>query len=733
MIRRGPAGLWYHQAEGVATPAVEGASPARTSSSARFTSEFADLNSVDYLNYDQRPTFVLDLEAYRIEKDPFSPLAFCNFALLKSFGLHEVVTRTFSLKKTESQHDDERAFAKWIIHQSASKRLRKSKAFFDTLWTVASTSDDWAVVSGVELSQSDFGSFNAVQDSDNSSPQDVEMHNASSRNSISSMETDLRSEIVPRPTKAPSTAAWPPSGLGDSAHIRLIRDLDWAATSIGAISTWPPQLRQCCEMMLVSPDPVAIFWGPDLIMLYNEAYVAIAANKHPEMMGGSARVQWKEIWDVYDPLFDQIRVDYKALKQADAQVFLQRVDYLEEGFFNLTVLPIFDEEGSVVGFYEPVSNITKQTLSEQRMHTLLKVSQRISSATSLEELWHLLLEALKEHLNCMHFAVLYSLQPDTPPIAGQQYALEGTVGLVGDTGSFPSTIGIDNLAQDHILSAMRQARESRTTVMLKKSDESLSPSLLQNLKAAGMEDLPRDCIVHPLSSSVDESIDGFLIIGVSPKRRYDEDYGLFIDLLTRQVESTITFVKLFENERERLRQQALDESRLKFKKFAENAPVGIFSCDPVGNITFCNEAWLEISGHDRNDMSAESWANDVHPDIAGELFERWAKLVSLNEVQTFEVAYKKPWTPQGRFDDSITLDRTWGVASTYPEFSDEGKMTAIVWCVTDISSWKWADIIHSQRLSEALELKRQQENFLDITSHESVSLPSDGCAHEKLH
>jgi PAS domain S-box-containing protein len=691
---------------------------AQTLSSARFTADFAKLNSVDYLHYDQRPTFVLDLEAYRIKNDPLSPLAFCNSALLNSFGLYGVVNRTFSLKATEKQHEDERAFAAWVIHQSASKRLGKSKAFFHTLWTVASTSDDWAIISGVELSQSDFGSFNASQDSEENSVQTVEMPNVSPRNSLSSIEADIRSDNATQRPRASLGAVWPPAGLCSSTHISLIRDFDWASTSVGPLETWPSQLKQACEMMLVSPEPVAIFWGPDLIMLYNEAYVAIAANKHPEMMGGSARVHWKEIWDVYDPLFDQIRVDGKALKQANAQVFLQRVGYLEEGFFNLIVLPLLGDDGSVVGFYEPVSEVTKQTLSERRMHTLLKVSEFTSSATSLKDLWRLLLKPLAGKLDCLHFAMLYSLRQNSSPTLSPQYSLEGSVGFTGETSSFRSVIDIEDPAQDGILPALREAHESRTLVLLKSSDGSLSPSILQRLDSAGLKEPPRECIVCPLSSSVDDSIDAFLIIGINPHRCYDQDYQLFVDLLGRQVESTVTLVKLFEKERERVKQQALYESELKFKRFAENAQVGIFSGDPAGNITFCNESWLEISGHDRNDMSAMSWANDVHPDSAPVLAGCWDKLINLRETQTFEVAYKKPWKLKGRVDDSISLDRTWAVASAYAEVSNDGKLTGILGCVTDISSWKWADLVHSRRLSEALELKRQQENFLDITSHE---------------
>jgi signal transduction histidine kinase len=38
--------------------------------------------------------------------------------------------------------------------------------------------------------------------------------------------------------------------------------------------------------------------------------------------------------------------------------------------------------------------------------------------------------------------------------------------------------------------------------------------------------------------------------------------------------------------------------------------------------------------------------------------------------------------------------------------------------ITNISSQKWAEGFQKRKMEEAVELKRQQENFIDITSHE---------------
>lgn len=295
--------------------------------SPRFASEFAN-----YLDYDQRPTFVLDLKADAAENDMTTRLAFCNGALLRSTGLYEIVERNFSMRQSLKRHEDERAFTSWAITQSTSNDFRISKVFYDTLWTVTSTPDDWAIVSGVELSQSDFSSFNVVDDSEHSSQyHDITMQDVSSRNSTESVDTNSKNSRVSKRGRARLGETWPSIGLPVSTHVAFVRDFDWASTSLGAIDTWSPQLRQSVEMMLGNPDPATVFWGPDLIMIYNEAYISLAGNKHPSMMGGSARVHWKEVWDQYDPLFEKVRADGKAFKQENAQLLTNRKGFMEEG------------------------------------------------------------------------------------------------------------------------------------------------------------------------------------------------------------------------------------------------------------------------------------------------------------------------------------------------------------------------------------------------------------------
>lgn len=94
------------------------------------------------------------------------------------------------------------------------------------------------------------------------------------------------------------------------------------------------------------------------------------------------------------------------------------------------------------------------------------------------------------------------------------------------------------------------------------------------------------------------------------------------------------------------------------------------------------------------------------------LEEAWQRL--LNERVTISVEFRFKHSQQS---GGNTID-TWVLMSAFPEKDGEGFLKSIFGCITDISSQKWAEKVQNERREEAVELKRQQENFIDITSHE---------------
>ena len=175
-------------------------------------------------------------------------------------------------------------------------------------------------------------------------------------------------------TRLPVTAAMPP-------HVQFARSADWGATSIGPIETWPSALRGMCNLIMASPHPAAMYWGDDYIAIYNEAYILLAGQKHPQLMGMSYSVAWKEIWSDLEEVFTQAKSTGQATMKDDDQLFIWRSGFLEETYFSWSIIPLVGDDGSVVGLYNPCFEKTRRKLAERRM--LVRYSLKMSNHTNV--------------------------------------------------------------------------------------------------------------------------------------------------------------------------------------------------------------------------------------------------------------------------------------------------------------------------------------------------------------
>src|SRR4249920_92010 len=88
----------------------------------------------------------------------------------------------------------------------------------------------------------------------------------------------------------------------DSAMGAAIRAFDWAQTPIGPMASWSPSLRMMVRFLLANRFPLLLWWGPQYVSIYNDAYRPILGAKHPKAMGQPVRECWSEIWHILRPL-----------------------------------------------------------------------------------------------------------------------------------------------------------------------------------------------------------------------------------------------------------------------------------------------------------------------------------------------------------------------------------------------------------------------------------------------
>jgi PAS domain-containing protein len=119
----------------------------------------------------------------------------------------------------------------------------------------------------------------------------------------------------------------------------LIRDANWARTPLGAPGSWPSSLRMLVSLMLNSRQAMFIVWGPERVMLYNDAYAEILVKKHPEAMGRPIDQVWSEIWEPdLKPIVEQAYRG-ESVHMDDIPLVMLRRGYPEETHFLLLLHP----------------------------------------------------------------------------------------------------------------------------------------------------------------------------------------------------------------------------------------------------------------------------------------------------------------------------------------------------------------------------------------------------------
>jgi hypothetical protein len=122
--------------------------------------------------------------------------------------------------------------------------------------------------------------------------------------------------------------------VGNGEMATRMRSHDWSNTPLGRVEHWPPTLRTLVSTILASRFPQSIFWGDDLILLYNDPIIVMVGAKHPHALGQSLSETFPEIWDdQMKPMIDGIRDTGEAFYVEDLLYQLFRFGYLEECYF----------------------------------------------------------------------------------------------------------------------------------------------------------------------------------------------------------------------------------------------------------------------------------------------------------------------------------------------------------------------------------------------------------------
>jgi PAS domain S-box-containing protein len=300
-----------------------------------------------------------------------------------------------------------------------------------------------------------------------------------------------------------------------------IRSFDWSATPLGPISEWPLSLRQAVSICLRSRFQLAIYWGPQLILLYNDAERDVLGAMHPGALGRPAAEILSDIWDVVGPMLHGVMATGEATWSVDQALRFNRRGFLEEAFFTYSYSPIPDSVG-VGGVLLVTFETTERVLAERRLRTLRELAAETAKAQSADEACSLGAGVLAGNRSDLPFALLF---------------------LTDGNGGFRpcASTGVAS-AVDPVLWPLREVSLTQQAQLVEDVASRLPEETIP---------LPRAALVLPITQAGKESAAGFLVAGLSDFLALDEAYRGFIDLVAGQIATAIAGAQALEEERRR--------------------------------------------------------------------------------------------------------------------------------------------------------------------------------------
>ncbi|MBW4442624.1 MAG: response regulator [Plectolyngbya sp. WJT66-NPBG17] len=326
---------------------------------------------------------------------------------------------------------------------------------------------------------------------------------------------------------------------GNSQTAQLMRSHNWADTSLGAIEHWSPNLCTALSICLNSRFPMVIWWGKELALLYNDAWLPILGNKHPAALGRPGHEVWAETWDVLGAQLHSVLDTGEATWSDDLLLQLYRYGYLEETYFTYSYSPIFLESGEVGGAFTAVTETTDRVIGERRLATLRDLAAQVGESKTIKQACEIAIETLANNLADVPFAAIYSVSAEGATLEAKtkvSFSLTDSFWKLEDAIAQRQPILIENLAQQ-----------------------------FGEIPAGILATPLQQALVLPVWASGQETLSGLLVVGVNPGRALNENYRNFFEMAAGHIGTAIANADAYEAERKRVEALAeLDRAKTEF-------------------------------------------------------------------------------------------------------------------------------------------------------------------------
>ena len=375
---------------------------------------------------------------------------------------------------------------------------------------------------------------------------------------------------------------------------KRIRRHDWSATPLGPLSDWPQPLRSAVSLCVRSQFPTIIHWGwPDLVVLYNDAFIPLAGDKHPTALGTRLFDSWPELRPTIESMLEGVFTTGQAALSKDLLHVYRRSGYFEERYLTASFNPIVLDAGNVGGSFTLIDDTTDRVIGERRLRTLRDLAARSMEAKEIDEACGIAAEAISENRHDLPFALFYLPDED-----GKRTRLVANAGLDRGQPASPTRIDLTE-ANASGLWPIARAFETNSVQQVDNLEQKFGP-----LPGGPWDDSPHSGLVIPITLAGEHLPTALLVAGISPRKQLDTAYREFLDSVSKLLAATFMRVQAYQS--------------LAIREIIDLIPQGIGVLDLDGTYVYANQTLLKYTGLSPEEMMApDARARIFHPeDIA---------------------------------------------------------------------------------------------------------------------
>jgi signal transduction histidine kinase/PleD family two-component response regulator len=326
---------------------------------------------------------------------------------------------------------------------------------------------------------------------------------------------------------------------------RLMRAKDWTASALGPVDRWPQALKTAVRIMLTSRQAMFVWWGNDLINLYNDAYRSVLGGKHPAALGMPAAEVWREIWNDTGPRARSAMLGDEGTYDEALELIMVRNGYPEETYYTFSYSPVPNDEGGTGGILCANTDDTLRIIGERQLALLRELAASTVEARTVDDACRIGARCLETNRRDLPFALIYLADSEHRTLR-----LRGAAGIQPGHPAAPAITYLD-----------REDDQAWPLAGILDSDE---PVLIADLRDR-FPDLPHGAwqqppdraVAIPIAASGKEGRVGVLLAALSPFRLLNDSYRGFLDLVAGQISAAIGNAPAYEEER--LRAEVLAE------------------------------------------------------------------------------------------------------------------------------------------------------------------------------